>query len=564
VTDAALRPQDQRASGSLRSVLTNPGLLRIVGGWSFGIAGDQALVVAILIIAFVQGGPFAVGLFGLVRIAPSIIAGPLVARPASRYPPTRLLLVVQLVRTLAAVAAVAVILAGSWLPALFLVNAIGATAGALVRPFGATALPSLARTPGELVAANLALATGEGLGAFGGPLLAAVLVAVSGPPAAAVAGTVLFAMATLSMAGLGGSADELAEAAAHQRALAAAAASERKQGSALAGLTAGLRVARARPGAAALLAGLGSQVVTRGLMSALITAASFDLLGLGEPGVGTLNAAWGLGGLVGALAAVSLASRQRLGPAFAASLVLWGLPLAVIGLVPWPVVAFGAMFVSGAGNATLDISGLTLLQRTVPSADRMAAFVLLEQIVGVGLGVGSILAPLLLTELGDRGALVVAGSLTSIAALATWRRIRRVDADAVVPAEAVAILRSAPMFERLPMTALERLAESMRPIDYAPDTDIIREGEAGDSYMIIASGKVEVSVAGHRVAELGPGQAFGEIALLRGVPRTATVRTIKAATVYSIPMRDFHEAIAGPTSAAIAHRVASETLERSA
>jgi len=299
-------------------------------------------------------------------------------------------------------------------------------------------------------------------------------------------------------------------------------------------------------------------------MTALITAASFDLLGLGEPGVGTLNAAWGLGGLLGALAAVTLASRENLGPAFAISLVFWGLPLAVIGVVPLPVVAFAAMFVSGAGNATLDISGFTLLQRTVPSADRMAVFGLLEAIVGLGLGIGSILAPILLVALGDRGALVVAGALTPIAALATWRRIHRVDADAIVPAEELAILRSAPMFERLPMTALERLAESMRSVTYAADSVIVREGEKGDSYLIIGSGRVEVSVVGHRVADLGPGQAFGEIALLRGVPRTATVRAIDAATIYTIACTDFHEAISGPTSAAIANRVAAEHLARGA
>jgi MFS family permease len=321
---------------------------------------------------------------------------------------------------------------------------------------------------------------------------------------------------------------------------------------------------RHRPGAIALLVGLASQVVTRGLMTTLITAASFNLLGLGEPGVGTLSAAWGLGGLLGALAAVGLASRQKLGPAFALSLVLWGFPLAVIGLIPVPIVAFAALFVSGAGNATLDVSGFTLLQRTVPSADRMAVFVLLEAIVGLGLGFGSILAPILLTTLGDRGALAVAGAILPIAAVATWGRIHRVDEDAVVPTEELAILRSAPMFERLPMTALERLAESMRSETFAPDSDVVREGEKGDAYLIIASGRVEVSVAGHRVAELGPGKAFGEIALLRGVPRTATVRTIDPSTIYTIACSDFHEAISGPTSAAIANRVAAEHLTRGA
>ena len=472
MTSAGSRASES-ASGSLRAALTNPGLRQIVSGWSAGIAGDNALLVAILIIAFQQGGPIAVGIYGVVRIAPSIIIGPLIAGPASRNPPTRLLLAVQLIRTIAAIAAVGVILAGSWLPALFVVNAIGVTAGALVRPLQSAALPSLARTPGELVAANVALSTGEGLGGFAGPLLAGILVSVSGPPAAAVAGTILFGLATLSMAGLGESADDEAEQAAERRAREANAES-RASGGPLGNLTAGLRIVRRRPGAAAILFGLGSQVVTRGLMSALITVAAFDLLGLGEPGVGTLNAAWGLGGLLGALAAVSLASRQKLGPAFALSLVLWGFPLAVIGALPLPIVAFAAMFVSGAGNATVDISGFTLLQRTVPSADRMAVFVLLEAIGGLGVSIGSILAPVLLVALGDRGALAVAGAILPIVAVATWGRIHRVDEEAVVPSENLAILRSAPMFERLPMTALERLAEGMQHVTFAPDSEVVR------------------------------------------------------------------------------------------
>jgi hypothetical protein len=551
------------ASGSVRAVLTNPGLRRIVGGWSAGIAGDNALLVAILIIAFQQGGPLAVGIYGVVRIAPSIVIGPAVVGLASRYPPTRLLFTVQLIRTIAAIAAVGVILIGGGLPALFVVNAIGVTAGALVRPLQSAALPSLARTPAELVAANVALSTGEGLGGFGGPLLAGILVTVSGPPAAAVSGTVLFGLATLFMATLGASADDEAEAAAERRAREALADS-RASGGPLGNLTAGLRIVRHRPGAAAILFSLGSQVVTRGLMNALITVAAFNLLGLGEPGVGTLNAAWGLGGLLGAVAAVSLATRKKLGPSFALSLVLWGFPLAVIGAVPLPVVAFAAMFVSGAGNATLDISGFTLLQRTVPSADRMAVFVLLEAIAGIGLSIGSILAPVLLAALGDRGALAVAGAILPIVAVATWGRIHRVDEEAVVPSEQVAILRSAPMFERLPMTALERLAEGMRSATFEPETDIVREGEKGDTYLIVDTGRIEVSQAGRPIAELGPGEAFGEIALLHGVPRTATVRAIAPSTIYTITCRDFNEAIAGPTSAAIANRVAAAHLARGA
>ena len=297
-------------------------------------------------------------------------------------------------------------------------------------------------------------------------------------------------------------------------------------------------------------------------MNTLITVAAIGVIGLGEPGVGTLNAVWGLGGLVGAVAAVSLANRRELGPAFAVSLVLWGFPLAAIGLLPWPVVAFAAMFVSGVGNATLDISAFPLLQRTVPSADRMAVFVLLEALVGLGLGLGSILAPLLLVAFGDRGALAIAGAIMPIVAVATWRWIHRVDEEAIVPTEKLAILRGAPMFARLPMTALERLAEGMRSVSVEPGAAIVREGEIGDAYLIVERGRVAVSQAGQQIGELGPGEGFGEIALLHAMPRTATVRALVPSAVYSIAGPDFLEAIAGPTSTAVATRVAAEHLAR--
>ncbi|HVQ23368.1 MAG TPA: MFS transporter, partial [Candidatus Saccharimonadia bacterium] len=466
MTTAALA-SDAAAAGPLRAVLGSPGLRRIVGGWTFGIAGDAAMLVALLVITYQSGGPLAVGILGVVRMAPSVVAAPLAAGPASRHPPTRLLLIVQLVRALASIATVVIIVAGAWLPALFLASAVGATAGTLVRPLQASALPSLTRTPGELVAANAAISTGEGLGGFGGPLLAGLLMAAAGPLAATVASTVMFGVATLSMVGLGASADDAAEVAAERRAREALEA-RRESGGLVAGLTAGLRVVRHRPGPAALLADVGSQVVTRGLMNTLITVAALGLIGLGDSGVGILNSAWGLGGLLGALAAVGLASRQRLGPWFAFSMVLWGLPLAIIGALPLPLIALGAMFASGVGNATLDVSVFTLLQRSVRSADRMAVFVLLEAIAALGIAVGSILGPLLLAVFGDRGALVVAGAIMPVAIIATWGRVRRVDEEAVVPAKELSILRGIPMFARLPLTARERLAEGMRSAVFAP------------------------------------------------------------------------------------------------
>lgn len=108
------------------------------------------------------------------------------------------------------------------------------------------------------------------------------------------------------------------------------------------------------------------------------------------------------------------------------------------------------------------------------------------------------------------------------------------------------------------------MAEGMRLVAFAPASDIVREGESGDAYLIVDSGRVAVSQAGRRINELGPGDGFGEIALLHAVPRTATVRAIVPSAIYAISCNDFLEAVAGPTSAAVANRVAAEHLARTA
>ena len=96
----------------------------------------------------------------------------------------------------------------------------------------------------------------------------------------------------------------------------------------------------------------------------------------------------------------------------------------------------------------------------------------------------------------------------------------------------------------------------------APATDIVREGEYGDAYLIVDSGRVAVSQGAARSTSSGPAKDFGEIALLHAVPRTATVKAMVSTTIYSITCHDFHEAIAGPTSAAVADRIAAENLAR--
>jgi MFS family permease len=547
----------------VREVLANPAIRRTQVAWTAGVAGDAAFVIALLIVAFDAGGPLAVGILGVLRMAPSVVAAPLAHIPAARVPPGRLLLWVQAIRAAAAVAATVALAAGAPLAAIFVFATVAATAGALVRPLQSAVMPSLARTPGELVAANVATSVGEGLGAFAGPLAAGIVAASVGTAAAAAVGAILLCAAAVTMLNLAVSADDLAEQEAQRRSLAVPR-PDAGRGRRLAhGLAAGPAALRLAPGAATIVLDVGAQVVVRGLMTTLIVVASIELLGLGNGGVGLLTAAFGLGSLGGALAALSLAGRRRLGPVFSVALALWGLPLAVIGAVPVPAVAIVALLVSGVANATLDIAGYTLLQRSVPTAGRVSAFGLLEAVVGLGVALGGLAAPILIGAFGERGALAIAGALLPLAAVATWPRIQQVDDEAVVPERELALLRGIPLFARLPMSALERVAGGLEPVAFAPGEVAIREGEPGDRYLIIAAGELEVTRSGRLVNRCGPGEGIGEIALLHSVPRSATVTAVTPTEGFALSSADFLAAVAGPTSAAAAQRVAEERLARS-
>jgi hypothetical protein len=548
----------------VREVLANPAIRRTQVAWTAGVAGDAAFVIALLIVAFGAGGPVAVGILGVLRMAPSVVAAPLAHIPAARVPPGRLLLWVQGIRAIAAVAGTLALAMGAPLAVIFVLATVAATAGALVRPLQSAVMPSLARTPGELVAANVATSVGEGLGAFAGPLAAGIVAASVGTAAAAAVGAILLCLAALSMLNLAVSADDLAEQEAQRRSLAVPRPGAGRGRRLVRALAAGPAALRHAPGAATIVLDVGVQVVVRGLMTTLIVVASIELLGLGNGGVGLLTAAFGLGSLGGALAAVSLAGRRRLGPVFSVALALWGVPLGVIGAVPVPAIAIVALLVSGVANAILDIAGYTLLQRSVPTSERVSVFGLLEAVVGLGVALGGIAAPVLIGAFGERGALAIAGALLPLAAIATWPRIKQVDDEAVLPERELALLRGIPLFARLPMSALERVAGELEPVAFAAGDVAIREGEPGDRYLIIAAGDLEVTRAGRLVNRCGPGEGIGEIALLHSVPRSATVTAATPTEGFALSRADFLAAVAGPTSAAAAERVAEERLARSA
>ena len=324
----------------------------------------------------------------------------------------------------------------------------------------------------------------------------------------------------------------------------------------------------ARDPALRLLFGLiAAQLFVDGLLGVLVVALALDLMDLGEAGVGYLNAALGVGGLLGVLVSASLVGARRLAPSFAVGNVIWGAPIALVALVPEPAFAAAMMGLVGIGNTFVDVSGVTLLQRAAPEEALGRVFGLLEGFVLGSLALGGLVAPILIHWLGIKGALVVAGGVLPALAVLRWPALRRLDEEGpAVPVRELELLRGDP--DLLPAARLRASSSSpggWRRCRFPAGREVFAQGDAGDRFYVVAGGEVEVLVDGAVVRVEGPGDWFGEIALLRDVPRTATVRARTDVDLRALDRDEFLGAVAGdPRSAEAADAVVTARLATAA
>ena len=516
----------------LRDVLWSARLRALLLSWCGNYTADWACFVAFSVYFYEKQGLTSVGVLGLVRMGAAVVAIPLASAIVDRYPRQRLLLAIQLARgTALGLAAVVLVLGGApWL--VLVLVALIAFFGGPYRPAHYALMPTLARSPQELVAGNVGTSMFEGVAVLVGPALAGVLLAVTGSYlVVAVSAVVCFCCAVL-VAWMGREPN-------WRR-------GTRPQGwTPFREVTEGFRVLAHEPNPRLIVGLIVAQAFVRGLLNVLLVTASIRLLRAGESGVGFLNSGFGAGALVAGLAGVSLLGRRRLADPFALGLVLWGVPIALI--VVWPTLgwAFLCMAVVGAGNSVLDIAGYTLIQRSVVDVVLGRVFATLEIVGSAAIGIGSIAAPQLVAGLGLRGALIGTAAILPVLAMIFRARLRAVDEAATVPERELELVASVPFFEPLAPTTLEQLAMRVRPLSVPAGTVVIREGEGGDVFYLIESGQVDVIRDGKLVATLGAGQYFGEIALLHDVPRTATCVARSDAELYELGRRVFVSAVSG-------------------
>jgi MFS family permease len=519
------------SAAAFREVFRNPALRRIELAWAASILGTWAYGIAVVVYAFEQGGAKAVGVVGLVRWLAAAAASPFAALLGDRYDRRLVMVASDLARVVLIAGAAVAVYFDSPPIVVYLIAALVGVAATAFRPAEAALIPTLASTPEQLTAANVAASTIESVGIFLGPAIGGLLLAWTsvGTVFLVTAGAVLWSAVLL--VGV--------------RPVEEARVKEREAVSIVDELLAGFRAIVGERRLRLLVGLFGAQTFVDGMLNVLIVVIALELLDTGQAGVGFLNSAVGIGGLIGALAAAALVGRRRLAANFAIGIFIWGIPIALVAVWPNQAAVLVLLALVGVGNTLVDVSGMTLLQRAAPEDVLARVFGVLESLLLLTVGLGALVAPLLLDWLGTRGALIVAGALLPLLVIPVWPRLTGIDRAARIPEEQLRLLSRSQIFAPLPPPTLEQLAESLEEVLVEPGRVVVRQGESGDRFYLVRDGTLRVVINGRDVQTLGPGDSFGEIALLRDVPRTASVMAETDAVLYALDRDTFISAVTG-------------------
>ena len=244
---------------------------------------------------------------------------------------------------------------------------------------------------------------------------------------------------------------------------------------------------------------------------------------MGPGGPGFLNAALGGGALLAGFVTAFLVGRRHLANTLTVTLSIAVVALALIGALPKVAPAIVLIATVGLAGAVFDVTGRTLLQRSAPSDAIAGSFSILEALMDTGLALGAVLVRVAIAIGGLKAALFAPAILAFVLIAGLWHRIHKIDASATVPQVEIQLLRSISIFAALPAPSLESLARDLEPLTVSQGTIVIKEGERGDRYYAVAEGELAVSRLGEDLQMVSRGDGFGEIALIRDVPRQATV-----------------------------------------
>ena len=546
---AGLRADVARSLAAFNEAIANrPIRIVVLTGTAF-FSSRWALNVSLYVFAYQVGGASSVALIGVIQMLPSVLAVPVITGMGDQFRRQRVLAFIY-VGGAAAAAALAFALQDTRnAVAVFVLAGVSAAIGAAARPVQMALLPALARRPGELIAANVVCGASDGIGAILGPAVAAAVLVVAGPEvvAAGVAVTRLAAAFFVLRIDVARTVAPLAER------------SWKNPASVLGAAADGFQALGHLPGPRLLIAVLSVRTFVRGMLIVLLVEAAIATLGMGSPGVGTLNAAIGAGSVIGGIFALGLVGRPRLAPSLGLGLVGRGLPILLIGIFMDPFAAIVLLAICGISNSIVDTSAFTLLQGTVPDRVRAGVLGVLEAAIGLTVAAGEITAPVLLERVGVETTFIIAGAILPVVTVGLWPWLRQIDDQLIPPREQLRHLHGVPMFEPLSLAVLEQLAGGLKEVAYPEGTQIIRQGDPGDAFYLLIDGEVRVTRDGAHIADMGAGASFGEVALISGEPRNATVTAAEPCRAYRLEPAAFLSAVTGNAySQSAANRVAIE------
>lgn len=529
----------------LGRVFRNGDLRRLELAWAASNLANRASALAVAVYAYETDGIRAVGIIAFIRLSVAAAASPWLAVLADRRPRRQVLIGSNLVGCLLLGALAALVLVDASALPVYVLAVTVAVVEPLFRSAQVAFTPSLVETPEELTGANVIASAVESVGLFAGPALGALLLVLTGTGTvfAVSAGLLLLSLALVARIGLAGKPSPEARGARSHT------------------LLAGWRAIVSEPSLRVVIGLFSAQTLVAGMLNVLVVVLAIELLDLGTAGVGWLDGMVGIGATLGVLAVAGLAGRRRLSGFFALGLLLWGVPLALVAAWPEPVAALVLLAILGVGNTLVDVTGVTLMQRAAPDEVLGRVFGAFEALVALAMALGSLLTPVLISALGTRGATLVAGLILPVLLIPLWRPLTSIDRAAAAPTEQVELLRGVPIFATLAPPELERLAKALVEVHVESGTAIFDEGAPGDRFYVIADGRAVVEAGGERIRTLEPGDFFGEIALLRDVPRTATVRALTPLRLLALDRETFVATVTGhPASAEAAGSIVAARL----
>jgi MFS family permease len=537
--------EGRRSSGfhkSLAGALATADLRRLQLAWGASAVGGWVFFVTLAVYAYEKGGTAAVGAAALARMLPAGLAAPITGLLADRHSRRDVLLMAIVVRAGLLTAMAAAVGAGMPVGVVLILAALFTVATTAHKPAQAALLPQLAETPHQLGASNAVWSAIDNAAFLFGALIGGVLISSTSVSVAFLVNAALFAVAVPAVALI--RRDPVPE----YR-------SSAERPHPLHGVVGGFGEIWRSPGLRLVVGFLSLSTFIEGIADVLVVVVAIQLLDLGGAGVGWLNACWGFGGLLGGTAALVLLRRGRMATGLAGGGLLVGLPLVGTALLHQPVLTGAELVLLGVGYALIEVAGLSLVQRLTGEDVLARAFAVVESSYWITTGLGAIVAPLLVTALGVRGALAATGGCLVLAVLLRWPALTRFETQAAVPERPFRALRGVEMFAPLPIATVENVSRSVSEVRVEAGEVVIREGDAGESFYVIAEGIFDVTCTRGAFEPMSGGDCFGEIALLRDVPRTATVTARDEALLYVLDRDSFLCAVGG-------HRCAGKVVRK--